>query len=1033
MDLQDWNASLFNELVKRGRPEERLYLYVDRNVLAEVSGHDDGQQAVEDFCRAFQQTSGAQPFAQSAKTAVAWRTSGWVGEPPIIAALAMTVLAVTEDPIGSTNGVYRRQNQLLGLPEEAEEPDGYGTDVAVLWKVWNQWLEGAGSQYGKPSARTHERWTRQGWARSQALVRYRDRILLEDFFSGIRLTLEDTRRPELVADQFLAWLAYRGQAAAVLLERLRGEAPKSVLVDVVADEMARWDGAGRKRVTTRGIQGMLFYDEWADAFSVVVEVDDRLVGSSVNVGGEVFTPSEFDPYIRLITESSSAELLRAGTEWSLGPDLRMRLSPDSVYVMRAEPQLAGRIQVRAGATATTYSVLVREDRAVAVFSILRESGAEPTRRECSTPGWVWLEDIKGVLDGTALRSIGLGNLAPRTATVLSLEGGLAVCQSDYLVGGEPDLVIPAGVTVKIDGLAIEPAEETQVVRLSDAYPSPGRHTITASGGTVIRYRNLPFVRERSEASDLVWTWPSRGTKHAVLSRHGVNGIVPTLSGAIIQGLPESPKLAMRTVPGWDNLVVTEAGEIFQVWPETERWLQRLDLKPNTVDVLRATRCLPSRAAFFLIMNPRTGAVRATAIPVDSTAPRGSVPTLARPDLLAALIPPWQWVGQPADERRRHALSRALQPSVQAGAVNGMPRARPPVGTPPKRRTDMSSSPLADNPYDDVLQWLSDQETGRVSTRRFAEAWQWSCSRPGLDGLADQWRLAVNRLVVLGHIERDYERQQVGVAAAGLVSLPAANGLSVLTGSRPRRLLERLEDEDDRDDSVANASGAWVVHARMQLDTAGLPGGPTSVFLEWDRADSLKVTSALKALGVRLTDTTAKRLLNLLPSLDESLSGSVFLSMPPSKSFLFRHNPPYGEPKWIEPQHNWGSGLYRYRLARGDQFVWQSQNGQNLRTVDRYTGFWLDERDHGRTRHLKHHSVRRVLFVPRHAVLPALLARSLVLRTGLLPALVPPQPMEGMRAEEHFAYENVDEATADLAAALLGQTIVSVNGSLENVL
>ena len=132
MDQQDWNAALFNELVKPGRADERLYLYVDRNILAGVMGHDDGQQAVEDFCTAFRQISGAQPFALSAKTAITWRATGWVGEPPIVAALAMTVLAVTEDQIGSTNGVYSRQNQLMGLPDHVQEPDGYGADVLAL-------------------------------------------------------------------------------------------------------------------------------------------------------------------------------------------------------------------------------------------------------------------------------------------------------------------------------------------------------------------------------------------------------------------------------------------------------------------------------------------------------------------------------------------------------------------------------------------------------------------------------------------------------------------------------------------------------------------------------------------------------------------------------------------------------------------------------------------------------------------------------------------------------------------------------------
>ena len=65
MDLQAWNTTLFEHLVKGHAREERLFLYVDRGVLAEASGlaPDD---AVTDFCEAFKSSSGSRPFARAA-------------------------------------------------------------------------------------------------------------------------------------------------------------------------------------------------------------------------------------------------------------------------------------------------------------------------------------------------------------------------------------------------------------------------------------------------------------------------------------------------------------------------------------------------------------------------------------------------------------------------------------------------------------------------------------------------------------------------------------------------------------------------------------------------------------------------------------------------------------------------------------------------------------------------------------------------------------------------------------------------------
>src|SRR4051794_22835241 len=115
MDLPEWSSRLFADVTAGGRPGRRLYLYVDRDLLGRLAGTNPGS-ALTDFCRAFRAAMGARPFAAGAELARRWNARAFEGEPSFVAHLAMTVLAVTEEPLGGQHGIYRRQNELLGLP-----------------------------------------------------------------------------------------------------------------------------------------------------------------------------------------------------------------------------------------------------------------------------------------------------------------------------------------------------------------------------------------------------------------------------------------------------------------------------------------------------------------------------------------------------------------------------------------------------------------------------------------------------------------------------------------------------------------------------------------------------------------------------------------------------------------------------------------------------------------------------------------------------------------------------------------------------
>ena len=112
MKLSEWNSLLFEKLVvENGHPGDPLYLYVDDDMLADLSGMSNSQKALQDFTLAFESDN----FESAARQASKWKQSGFEGVPSFMAALAMTVLAVTLEPLGkNSNNVYARQWDLLG-------------------------------------------------------------------------------------------------------------------------------------------------------------------------------------------------------------------------------------------------------------------------------------------------------------------------------------------------------------------------------------------------------------------------------------------------------------------------------------------------------------------------------------------------------------------------------------------------------------------------------------------------------------------------------------------------------------------------------------------------------------------------------------------------------------------------------------------------------------------------------------------------------------------------------------------------------
>lgn len=1023
MRLSEWNEALFSDLRDRARPERRLYLYVDRETLADVSALNEAE-AVEDFCAAFRAARTSRPFSAGAEAADRWASRGFEGVPPFVADLAMTVLAVTEEPVGAQHGVYRTQNSLLGLPPEAHAPPGYGDDVPAMWETWNRWLRGPGRAFGLPSARTFRTWaTLQGWSRSQGLVRHRDRLTIEQFVEerspGLR---------RLDVDDLLVWMRYRGAACADFLARVEhDEAALEVVQDVLDDEAARWSRDGARERKGRAMRGLLLYDDWSHVIQGAVHVDPALIGQTVSVGdGETVTVDEHTPTLRVDIAGVPSGWLQTGLQHALTPTRAVTFGGGSVFVFHDEPDLEGRLQSSRPAHYVAHHILVHDSRRRDVQAALVAAGCSATARP-AFDGWAWLDDVLLSRDAPLLRALGLSAAMPPASEVAAFAGGMRLGRAHhYLCGHEPDVTVPsADARVTVDGdIASLTQASPPVLRLAELGLDPGEHAVEQAGGR-LTLRTFAFIRQHAESEAVVRQGRRVGASAWVFAdAHEGSSDAPGLAGASAVGVDvREPRLLRR--PGAEYLVLGEDGSVSQVEPFRPRWLDRHALDPAGLDVDALTSHIDG-AVITLARHPHSGGV--VAVRCDGT-PRaeGTIKRVPRPDLVAELLisrPQWKWVGEASDGLAKQVLARALRRKAVA------PKRRP--SEPPHQAVARAGvlEGVRENPFDEVLMWLSERESPSATRADFMVAWAWICDKLGRHDVAGDWRRALQTLSDLGHVEQDFTQGRVFAAPAVAVALPDANGLYLLAGARPSRLVERLDDPGDADPAVADGVVQTSLEIRTAVDKDGRPIAPAAVYIAMEPRYADQVRAAYKALGVKLHGCTSRWLVDTMPSLDRALQAAQHFTHPPGSDSHAYANV-QGSWRWVRVLDTDRQGMFRFRQGHRSVFAWRPGPGADLVEVEPAAGRWLTRRAVERTPLIHEHFADRLL-VSEDLPLPAVLRRALALRSGM-PGYAIQCRLSATQAHLQVrAYENVNAAVAQQIARILGARLHSEYGEVKEL-
>ncbi len=998
LDLSEWTSALFDYLVAgKGEPETPLFVYVDRSVLVAVSGAESAASAVEDFCHAYAAgTSRSAPFDPASFRTRSWLQAGPRETPPFFSALCMTVLAVTEP---SAHGVYMAQNQLLGLPSSTDSPPGYARDVPYLWGLWNKWLEGNGSKYGIPTATSHATYTYQGWARSQAKIREKEREIIFEYFDSIQLSGIETGSDLLQGIR--TWLRFKGAAYGPFRELLADEQAQDILVALLPTFLTNW--FRRDRTSHRSIAAKLALatDSWW--LDLVVDLDQypwlrgrTLQGKAheeitVGIQDTLLYVTPQGPNLSVVDRPQSIPLASdVGVRWPLPPTIFLQPWDSGTLIQSSTVEWH-----------TTYKALVPTSKLRETLEEMRSFGASPS--EVTTLNtWTLVEDVKFVSAPADLaESQWPWFLAPADGRI-QLRGGLPLGNAAvYLEGGEPDVVVDAQLQfngVEVDGRRARPAiVERGLLRLREMYLDPGNHKVRV-GERELNFRmepperiaQLPWLDESSaDKGDLgnAAPWP---ILRVPLHRTHHSELIVLLSAGEVLSIDISKVIA----PSW--LGVTSPRSLVDL-----AWVIPRALS-NQVALVAFRSSTRTNWTLVDVPDGFTFAGSATTLPSQTTIS----------DLVAA--PGKRWIPKENLGKLGHLLN------LRTHAINlRVPSERPEPQEPQAQNDDADGG--EENPFDDFIAWMSELESGESSLARARSTWNWLASVYAASGPDAQFEQVIRNLAKLGHVRVDWGNQKLRVQPTSLADLPNAMGLRVWTGARPTRVLAGLTtgaaDEDNA--HLASLAQQSQLHKRRQTGPDGRVNAPDAIYVEL--ADYPTLKSDLHALGY--FDGVEESVTSLGASLAERFSQGHEWVNPHrlDRQVLSLHQ--WRRFEWrVATKQSDAFGVGKYVTSRGPTYTYRSPNGGPEREVRFDVGVWLWMASEYSRDLVAYDAPSNTILVPAILGLPSSIERFLVGRSGLLPRdFSGITPLGDPTIDRFYAYENCTFSVAEDVVATLGRT------------
>lgn len=1020
VNIAEWNAAIFREAVVRtGRPDDPLYLYVDEDTLAVASGLSP-DAAVDDFCVAFNRHSVRMRFKIAMEKAVNF--SAGEAEPPFVYALAMTVLGATLPAIGNRANVYSRQRRLLGLSEGVGAPDGYTEYVPRLWMRWNEWLEDGGRIYGTPTARQIGNWTYQGWARSQSFIRSADKEYVLAYFETLGRSDGEFDPMNLLVG-LRSWLAPQVGVSQRLLERVNDPDYEDEFGRFLSSSWRSWAaGVNISRLST-SLDCRLVWEDETGRFELIVDPDSAhllrgrevtaLDRSTYSVVADVYVTGETQP----ASEWFDSEL----RGWELAEGVRISWAPRSLYVLAKQSHRM--IDLHSFDNALSIMVVYREELEDDVVA----SAVRGTSAEAPVSGWRWIRtaDLANADRARLADLAGVGRAADRSRRA-RFGGGLRLSHGNaniFLEQGEPDLIIhdPASVSrVDVDGrsrlaeLELVSAEAEGIdgvasgqhvarLRIADLVLNPGEHRVE-------------IVREDGYVSKLAFE------SHAPAVR-------PTPTNPGSSPTKRHPARSLRLIANQSFLVYSGAKRVdrLEFRLAVPRWLSEVGLPDDAPFQYYDLADVPAPAPSVLVAQASTGErPRWVAVCLEAQR-RGSgwiTASTSSPKLLAGFVsaPPPRIESDGIDPQQLKADLFAAAMNEQRSPIERTGLADRNASTlPTPLRTDLKDGVSNENPYNDLLDWLSECGAS-VGHSRVIDAVHWLWSRRGQRAVNS--RDILERLEALGHVEHDRIRQRISISPTSVAALPDASGWRVLLGARPSALAEALISGEAEWLDYESPAAAFLQNIEFQ-SIAPVHGdsahGPDAWYIRWPsfRGDSF----GLGQLGIRDGGRAFATLLERIPDLADRLEQTPRFDAPVGvQPKRFRWKPLVGRSQecrgtWRDwkPGDVESAGFERIDFGRFRRYI-VSRPGHEPKAIGWTWGRWWYESTLARRSDLLHYRPHEQrLMMTRELTLPMEVRQALIARSGLLPR----RARLDIAGTAFDVFENIDERTASLVARRLG--------------
>ena len=460
-------------LVPQGGP---LVLFVDDDELRKIA--PDLEDPVGDLAQVIRDASSPAPgeyFGRVATARRAWERGDRASPPPVLPVLALTVLAATRmrsDGQALSTNYYRRLAESIEpgasasrVTELKAEVDGSAfLDVVDKWCAFDEWIGEQAGRVGVSTIRTHDRLTRIGYPRSQALLTRNDRAELTRFFAALAISEYGLPDEHSMLKALEVWTSARSNRLGdTFMEALHDADSKGLIAAVVLACAAAWDGQiitkdGRRRIP---IQLGVDLEDWTTAWLFPVQ---DAAAETVTLAGLASGDGPVTLTVNPPSRYYAANAAPGVTFDRITHGFRLRGSEYAAEFPKSEVLIFAR-DPDTGAWSSTSGITPHETHLIAAtgaesrtLSRVLDAAAEigwTTRTQRPTPllpGFVLFEGVRFTDDSAlqnalraepGLRTLGVApTLVPRARFVRGLPLDRDLAPNHYLVGGEPDLLLP---------------------------------------------------------------------------------------------------------------------------------------------------------------------------------------------------------------------------------------------------------------------------------------------------------------------------------------------------------------------------------------------------------------------------------------------------------------------------------------------------------------------------------------------------------------------------------------------------------------